>query len=84
MYSFPEDYYFRIHHVRPRFKGNVENVLIFVATEIAKLGEMPEDDFKISGMRLVSQKRSITGGPRYLPFLVLFNMIATQVIQNPV
>ena len=31
-YEIPEEYYFRIHHCRPRFKGNVENVLIYMAT----------------------------------------------------
>jgi len=46
MYSIPSKYYFRIHHVRPRFKNNVENVLIFIATEIAKLKEMEKDNFK--------------------------------------
>ena len=25
MYKIPEQYYFRIHHARPRFKENVEN-----------------------------------------------------------
>jgi len=38
MYKIPDQYYFRIHHVRPRFKNNIENVLIFVAEEIQRLG----------------------------------------------
>ncbi|MBD5110976.1 MAG: hypothetical protein HDT42_00340 [Ruminococcaceae bacterium] len=37
MYNIPEEYYFRIHQIRPRFKDDVENVLIYMATEIAKL-----------------------------------------------
>lgn len=45
MYKVPEKYYFRIHHVRPRFKGDIENVLLFMATEISKMEEMPEKDF---------------------------------------
>lgn len=45
MYKVPEEYYFRIHHVRPRFKGDIENVLLFVATEISKIPEQPEKDF---------------------------------------
>ena len=45
MYKIPEEYYFRIHHVRPRFKGDIENVLLFVATEISKIPEQPEKDF---------------------------------------
>ena len=30
-YVIPKEYYFRIHHCRPRFKGNVENVLIYIS-----------------------------------------------------
>ncbi|HYE69085.1 MAG TPA: DUF3883 domain-containing protein [Anaerovoracaceae bacterium] len=45
MYSVPEELYFRIHHVRPRFKGDIENVLIYVATEISKLPSLPKDEF---------------------------------------
>lgn len=45
MYSTPTQFYFRIHHVRPRFKGDIENVLIFMANEIANIQEQPEKDF---------------------------------------
>jgi hypothetical protein len=44
-YKIPEEYYFRLHHVRPRFKGDIENVLIYVVEEITKVGEKPIDDF---------------------------------------
>ncbi len=44
-YKIPEQYYFRLHHVRPRFKGDIENVLIYVAEEITRAGEKPTDDF---------------------------------------
>ena len=44
-YNVPEDYYFRIHHIRPRFKNDVESVLIYVATEISKLSPMDKDEF---------------------------------------
>lgn len=44
-YKIPEQFYFRIHHARPRFKNDVENVLIFVAENIAKLDPMSEADF---------------------------------------
>jgi hypothetical protein len=46
MYTTPAEYFYRIHHVRPRFKGNLEEVLIFMATEIAKLNQMATNDFK--------------------------------------
>lgn len=36
-YEVPEEYFFRIHHIRPRFKNDVENVLFYMVTEIAKL-----------------------------------------------
>lgn len=44
-YKIPEQFYFRIHHARPRFKNDVENVLIYVAENIAKLTPMSEADF---------------------------------------
>lgn len=44
-YKIPEQFYFRIHHARPRFKNDVENVLIYVAENIAKLTPMSEVDF---------------------------------------
>lgn len=44
-YKIPEEYFFRIHHVRPRFKGDIENVLIYVAEEITRVGEKPTDEF---------------------------------------
>lgn len=44
-YKIPEEYYFRIHHVRPRFKGDIENVLIYVAEELSAVGERPVDEF---------------------------------------
>lgn len=45
MYITPEEYYFRIHHVRPRFKGDIENVLIYMATEISRISELPTNEF---------------------------------------
>lgn len=44
-YRIPDEYFFRIHHVRPRFKGDIENVLIYMAEEIVKVGEKPTDEF---------------------------------------
>lgn len=45
-YSIPDIYYFRIHHIRPRFKNDVENVLFFISAEIAKISESPYYEFK--------------------------------------
>ena len=40
-YIIPSNYLFRLHQVRPRFKSNVENVLLYVATELSKIEQMP-------------------------------------------
>ena len=45
VYQIPDEYYFRLHHVRPRFKGDIENVLIYVAEEILRVGERSTGDF---------------------------------------
>ncbi len=44
-YRIPDEYYFRIHHVRPRFKSDIESVLIYVAEELSKVGEKPVEEF---------------------------------------
>lgn len=45
-YCVPDEYFFRIHHVRPRFKSNVEEVMLFMADTITSTGTLPTDDFK--------------------------------------
>ena len=45
IYVIPEEYYFRIHHVRPRFKNDIENVLFYVAEEIVSVGLQEKDEF---------------------------------------
>ena len=32
MYTIPDKYRFDLHHVRPRFKNDVENVLFYIAS----------------------------------------------------
>ena len=36
-YRIPDEDYLRIHFVRPRFKGDIENVLLYVANECCKI-----------------------------------------------
>lgn len=36
-YIIPDEYWFRIHFVRPRFKSNIENVLLYMASECCKI-----------------------------------------------
>ncbi len=45
-YDVPEEFYFRLHHVRPRFKTNVESVLLFLAGEIARLNPAERASFR--------------------------------------
>ncbi|WKZ29268.1 MAG: DUF3883 domain-containing protein [Patescibacteria group bacterium] len=45
IYRVPDEYNFRLHHIRPRFKNDVENVLFFMASEISKITPAPEEDF---------------------------------------
>jgi len=45
-YQIPKEYFFRLHHVRPRFKNDVEEVLLYVATSISEIGILPKKDFK--------------------------------------
>lgn len=37
---------YRIHHIRPRFKGEVESVLAFMASEITNIGEVGRSEFR--------------------------------------
>lgn len=45
-YKIPDKYFFRLHHVRPRFKNDVEEVLLYVATSISEISVLPKEDFK--------------------------------------
>jgi hypothetical protein len=52
-YQVPPQYFFRIHHVRPRFKSDVENVLVYMADSIVGIGEAESDDFKTELNKLI-------------------------------
>lgn len=45
-YKIPEEFYYRIHHARPRFKSDVESVLLFMAGEISRLDPAPRGPFR--------------------------------------
>lgn len=45
MYAVPEAYYYRLHHVRPRFKDNVEHVLVFMATKISGMKTQVKEEY---------------------------------------
>lgn len=40
-YQIPDQYWYRLHFVRPRFKGNIENVLLYMASECCKIPKLP-------------------------------------------
>ena len=46
MYKIPAEYYLRIHHCRPRFKNDVENVLLYMAQESVKIPECSISEYK--------------------------------------
>ena len=45
-YTIPGEYYLPLHHPRPRFKNEVEDVLGYMAFAIADIGRLPRDAFK--------------------------------------
>ena len=40
-YHIPDQYWYRLHFVRPRFKNNIENVLLYMANECCKIPKLP-------------------------------------------
>ncbi|HFE9907331.1 TPA: DUF3883 domain-containing protein [Acinetobacter baumannii] len=46
MYEIPEKFYQRLHHPRPRFKSNIENVLGYMAFSISEFDGETELNFK--------------------------------------
>jgi hypothetical protein len=45
LYKIPDEFFFRLHHVRSRFKNDVEEVLLYVATSISNNNPSPKKDF---------------------------------------
>lgn len=44
-YKIPDKDYLRIHFVRPRFKSNIENVLLYMANECCKIEACPRKEY---------------------------------------
>jgi len=45
MYKTPNEFMVRLHHVRPRFKNDLENVLVYMASEITKIPLQKRKEF---------------------------------------
>ena len=61
-YEIPREHIFRLHHIRPRFKDNCEEVLLYMAEAITEIGDRPTKEFK----ELMRQKiRQFPGNIRY-------------------
>ena len=44
-YQIPNEYWHRIHFVRPRFKANIENVLLYMANECCRIPTCSCEDY---------------------------------------
>lgn len=45
-YKIPDEYFFRLHHVRPRYKDDVEEALLYVVTSIAELDSFEMKEYR--------------------------------------
>ncbi len=45
-YRVPDEYWYRLHFVRPRFKNNIENVLLHFANECCRIPKCSCEDYK--------------------------------------
>ena len=45
-YKIPDEYFFRLHHVRPRYKDDVEEALLYVVTSIAELDSFEKKEYR--------------------------------------
>lgn len=46
-YKIPDEYFFRLHHVRPRYKDDVEEALLYVVTSIAELDSFEKKTYRV-------------------------------------
>ena len=55
LYEVPQEYFYRIHHVRPRFKDQIENVLVFMATNVSDLERQKKSEFRKRLNQMIKQ-----------------------------
>lgn len=46
-YQVPDKYWHRIHFVRPRFKSNIENVLLYMANECCRIPKCSCEEYSV-------------------------------------
>lgn len=46
IYQTPDNFYCKLHHPRPRFKNDIENVLGYIASSIVSIGKDSEEIFR--------------------------------------
>ena len=44
-FNVPDEFWYRIHFVRPRFKSNIENVLLYMAAECCRIPKLPCEEY---------------------------------------
>ena len=62
MYKIPDEYFFKLHHVRPRFKNDYDGVLIHMANLASGIRRENSDKFDqlmISGIRQYGENEII-------------------------
>lgn len=62
-YEVPTEYYYRLHHPRPRFKNDIESVLLYMASEISHIQCCEKKEFQLllnSAIKLYPGNRSAT------------------------
>lgn len=53
-YRIPDEYYYRIHFVRPRFKSRIESVLLYMAGECCKIPKCSCDEYSKRYLEAIS------------------------------
>jgi hypothetical protein len=88
MYEVPAKFYQRLHHPRPRFKLNIENVLGYMAFSIAELDGETETVFKEKILLAISEFPGNSGREKktwqnwYTEITALFSMVSTKGGKN--
>ncbi|MEE3416174.1 MAG: DUF3883 domain-containing protein [Prevotella sp.] len=52
-YRVPDEFWYRIHFVRPRFKSNIENVLLYMASECCKIPKCSCEEYNKRYLRAI-------------------------------